>query len=99
METRIRQRNAVPTDGSRTITIQDSAPREEGESSSATSSSQPAAGPSVDPGVIHLTGGPRSRPRVAWSEEVVDNEGCGRKKSKSMSHFLSATTFKYFNGA
>lgn len=34
-------------------------------------------------GTLHLRGGPRDRPRVAWDEGVVDNEGLGRKKSKS----------------
>ncbi|KAH9992247.1 protein phosphatase inhibitor, partial [Russula compacta] len=33
-------------------------------------------------GTLHLRGGPRDRPRVAWDEGVVDNEGLGRKKSK-----------------
>ncbi|KAG8937233.1 Type 1 phosphatases regulator ypi1 [Tulasnella sp. 419] len=33
-------------------------------------------------GVLRLRGGPRSRPQVAWEEGVVDNEGCGKKKSK-----------------
>ena len=34
-------------------------------------------------GTLRLRGGPRSGPRVAWDEAVVDNEGLGRKKSKS----------------
>lgn len=34
-------------------------------------------------GTLRLHGGPRSRPRVVWDEDVVDNEGLGRKKSKS----------------
>ncbi|KAI0298024.1 phosphatase inhibitor-domain-containing protein [Multifurca ochricompacta] len=33
-------------------------------------------------GILRLRGGPRDRPRVVWDEEVVDNEGLGRKKSK-----------------
>jgi protein phosphatase 1 regulatory subunit 11 len=44
--------------------------------------SDTAAGPGPT-GTLRLRGGPRSRPRVVWSEDVVDNEGLGRKKSKS----------------
>jgi len=33
-------------------------------------------------GTLRLRGGPRNGPRVAWNEDVVDNEGLGRKKSK-----------------
>lgn len=32
---------------------------------------------------LRLRGGPRNRPHVVWDEDVVDNEGLGRKKSKS----------------
>ena len=35
------------------------------------------------PGTLRLRGGPRASPHVAWDEDVVDNEGLGRKKSKS----------------
>lgn len=41
----------------------------------------PEAGPAPT-GTLRLRGGPRSRPRVVWDEDVVDNEGLGRKKSK-----------------
>ncbi|KAJ7608811.1 phosphatase inhibitor-domain-containing protein [Roridomyces roridus] len=73
---RRRPGTSSPGDGSRTITITNAQPEED------------AAGPSnvEDPiGALHLTGGGaprRSRPHVAWSEDVVDNEGCGRKSSK-----------------
>lgn len=36
-----------------------------------------------DTQLIRLTGGPRSRPQVTWDDSVVDNENCGKKKSKS----------------
>ena len=39
-------------------------------------------------GTLRLRGGPRNGPRVAWDEAVVDNEGLGRKKSKS-TYFLA----------
>jgi len=29
-------------------------------------------------------GSTRERPRIQWAEDVVDNEGLGRKKSKGM---------------
>ena len=45
------------------------------------------AGPAPT-GTLHLHGGPRNRPRVVWNEDVVDNEGLGRKKSKSALHQL-----------
>lgn len=47
------------------------------------------AGPSSRPpgasGVLKLRGGPLRKQRVVWSDEVVDNEGMGKKKSKSES--------------
>lgn len=69
---------SAPSDGSRTITIQDVQPRPEGEGDSSPTSSRPAIG------ALRLRGGPRrTRQRVAWDDDVVDNEGAGKKKSKS----------------
>ena len=34
-------------------------------------------------GTLRLRGAHRDGPRVAWDEAVVDNEGLGKKKSKS----------------
>ena len=34
-------------------------------------------------GSLRLRGAPHDGPHVAWDEHVVDNEGLGRKKSKS----------------
>jgi protein phosphatase 1 regulatory subunit 11 len=45
------------------------------------------AGPAPT-GTLRLRGGPRDRPHVVWGEDVVDNEGLGRKKSKSALHQL-----------
>ena len=39
--------------------------------------------PAAPTGTLRLRGGPRNRPRVVWGDDVVDNEGLGRKKSKS----------------
>jgi len=63
------------SDGSRTITIRDSQPREEGDEGGSHDSS------SNEVGRLTLRGG-RTRPRVVWSEDTVDNEGAGKKSSK-----------------
>ncbi|KAH7915593.1 phosphatase inhibitor-domain-containing protein [Hygrophoropsis aurantiaca] len=69
-----RPHTSAPGDGSRTITLRDSQPIPED-----------GAGPS-DPSVVgslRLHGAPhRARQRVAWGEDVIDNEGRGKKKSK-----------------
>jgi Protein phosphatase inhibitor len=62
--------NAISREGSRTVLV--------GEQHE--SSVQPDL---VPEGTLHLRGGLRDRPHVAWGEDVVDNEGLGRKKSKS----------------
>jgi len=59
--------------GSRTVTI-------------APAVNDAEAGPSTQRstvGVLKLRGGPARRQRVMWSDETVDNEGMGKKKSKS----------------
>lgn len=37
--------------------------------------------------VLHLRAGPSTERRVVWTEETVDNEGLGKKKSKSESYY------------
>ena len=77
---------SAPSDGSRTITLRDSQPREEGDD--AGSSHDPAAS---EVGRIPLRGG-RQRPRVVWAEDTVDNEHMGKKSSKSAwSQLLNAS--------
>jgi protein phosphatase 1 regulatory subunit 11 len=68
-----RPQTSAPGDGSRTITVRDSQPVPEDGS----------AGQPADSNILRLRGGPRSRPRVMWDADVIDNEGCGKKKSKS----------------
>lgn len=34
-------------------------------------------------GVLRLRGAPSRRPKVQFTEETIDNEGMGKKKSKS----------------
>ncbi|KIK95933.1 hypothetical protein PAXRUDRAFT_826531 [Paxillus rubicundulus Ve08.2h10] len=71
-----RPHTSAPTDGSRTITLRDSQPHPEDDASA-------APGESTTVGALRLRGTQRrTRQRVAWDEDVVDNEGCGRKKSK-----------------
>lgn len=38
-------------------------------------------------GTLQLRGGPVTNRRVQWDEDVVDNEGLGRKSSKGASLF------------
>ncbi|KAI0819266.1 phosphatase inhibitor-domain-containing protein [Trametes gibbosa] len=66
-------RQLRPSEGSRTVTVQSTQPREEESQSEAESSAI---------GTLRLRGAPRNRQRVVWREDVVDNEGAGKKKSK-----------------
>ncbi|KAF8591174.1 hypothetical protein K439DRAFT_1627251 [Ramaria rubella] len=75
LSTQNRPSTSAPGDGSRTITVHDVQPRSDG-------SSDGPVEPHIPDVTLRLRGGPRSRPRVAWDEHVVDNENCGRKKSK-----------------
>ena len=55
-----------------------------GGSQTQTATVEPAVPASAPQGVLRLRGAPaRNAPRVTWTEDVVDNEGCGKKKSKS----------------
>ncbi|EJU04903.1 hypothetical protein DACRYDRAFT_47027 [Dacryopinax primogenitus] len=76
-QTRIRSDTDMPSNGSRTLIIDQSQPREDSAEESGESSR-----PREYDGVLHLRGGPDARPHVVWSEDVIDNEGMGRKKSK-----------------
>ena len=67
-------RAATPRDGSRTVIITPTPASEEGSGN---------AGPSNIAGVLHLRGDRHPGTRVTWTEDVVDNEGMGKKKSKS----------------
>ncbi|KAM5539270.1 hypothetical protein V8D89_007143 [Ganoderma adspersum] len=65
-----RPNTSAPSDGSRTITLRDDQPREEDNSDTQSM------------GTLRLRGVARHRQRVVWREDVVDNEGAGKKKSK-----------------
>lgn len=73
--TQSRHSTSAPGDGSRTVTITNASARPE--------DAETSNNPDGTLGVLRLRGGPRSRQRVAWDEDVVDNEGCGKKSSKS----------------
>ncbi|PIL35321.1 hypothetical protein GSI_02046 [Ganoderma sinense ZZ0214-1] len=68
-----RTNTSTPSDGSRTITLREDQPREDDSSDSQSM------------GTLRLRGAVRRRQRVVWREDVVDNEGAGKKKSKSES--------------
>ncbi|TFK99356.1 phosphatase inhibitor-domain-containing protein [Pterulicium gracile] len=76
--TRRRPGTSAPGDGSRTITIHDSQPGEDDGSGEGGGSGD------HNGGVLRLRGGPKKKSprRVVWDDDVVDNEGCGRKSSK-----------------
>ena len=71
-----RPNTSAPSDGSRTITLRDDQPREDDNSDTQSI------------GTLRLRGAARHRQRVVWREDVVDNEGAGKKKSKSESALL-----------
>ncbi|KAG8213497.1 hypothetical protein J3R82DRAFT_12036 [Butyriboletus roseoflavus] len=75
---------SAPTDGSRTITLQDAQSRSEDDAAAGGGAGPSTGEPNTTVGVLKLRGTQRrTRQRVAWGADVVDNEGCGRKKSKS----------------
>lgn len=80
--------------GSRTLTVTDTPTPSDGPPSSNPATGGGAeAGPSSagEVGVLRLRGrGPLGQ-RVQWTDETVDNEGLGRKKSKSAFLGLSCT--------
>ncbi|WRT66496.1 uncharacterized protein IL334_003455 [Kwoniella shivajii] len=62
--------------------------RQQGQPARSVAQTETEAGPSTTPdeqppaGVLKLRGGPLKKQRVVWSDETVDNEGMGKKKSK-----------------
>lgn len=70
-------RLAGPSSGSQTITVDQADVSREGQADSAAD-----VGPV---GVLHLRATAGTSRHVVWSEETIDNEGMGKKKSKSES--------------
>lgn len=93
---RMRPAQRPATDASRTLVIHDAAPREqhpadpEAENAPEETGDDNGRDDSVQPVlVLNLTGGGndvkrkrKAGQRVVWKEDVVDNEGAGKKKSK-----------------
>ncbi|CAK9781147.1 unnamed protein product [Cutaneotrichosporon oleaginosum] len=67
--------------GSRTITITPTTDTEAGPSTGSPPTSRSETPSSV--GVLRLRGAPARRQHVMWTSDTVDNEGLGKKKSKS----------------
>ncbi|KAH0832853.1 phosphatase inhibitor-domain-containing protein [Lanmaoa asiatica] len=81
--TQRRPHTSAPTDGSRTITLRDAQPRRKDEDGAGGGAGPSSGEPNTAVGVLKLRGAQRrTRQRVAWDTDVVDNEGCGKKKSK-----------------
>jgi protein phosphatase 1 regulatory subunit 11 len=70
---------SAPGDGSRTLTITNNPTREENHGDE--QGDEPEGGQII--GTLHLRPTRLTGPRVAWDEDVIDNEGFGKKKSKS----------------
>ena len=70
---------SAPGDSSRTLTITNNPTREENDDEQG--DEQPEGGQII--GTLRLRPTRQTGPRVAWDEDVIDNEGFGKKKSKS----------------
>lgn len=66
--------------GSRTMTV---TPTTDTEAGPSTATASPPESRESSVGVLRLRGGPVRRQRVEWAAETIDNEGMGKKKSKS----------------
>lgn len=75
---------SAPGDGSRTLTITNNPTREE----NGDEQGDDSEGGQVI-GTLRLRTTRQTGPRVAWDEDVIDNEGFGKKKSKSKFFFFS----------
>lgn len=73
---------SAPGDGSRTLTITNNPTREENDDEQG---DDPEGGQII--GTLRLRTTRLTGPRVAWDEDVIDNEGFGKKKSKSNAYF------------
>ncbi|EIM91611.1 uncharacterized protein STEHIDRAFT_118634 [Stereum hirsutum FP-91666 SS1] len=72
---------SAPGDGSRTMLVTDSQPRPEG-AGTGDDAGDHGSGDGTTAGRLRLRGAAGTRPRVAWVEDTVDNEGMGKKKTK-----------------
>ena len=74
---------SAPGDSSRTLTITNNPTREENGDEQV---DVPEGGQRV--GTLRLRTTRLTGPRVAWDEDVIDNEGFGKKKSKSIFYYF-----------
>lgn len=77
--------------------ITDSQPRPEG-AGTGDDAGEHGAGDGTVAGRLRLRGAPRTRQRVAWVEDTVDNEGMGKKKTKSTCLCFSIVSCGYVDG-
>lgn len=70
---------SAPGDGSRTLTITSNPTREDNDDDQG---DNPEGSQIIGTLSLRVTQR-RTGPRVAWGEDVIDNEGFGKKKSKS----------------
>ncbi|KAF8651064.1 hypothetical protein AX16_004927 [Volvariella volvacea WC 439] len=70
-----------PSDGSRTITITPT-PAHEDDSRDDSNDRGEGGSNTATVGALKLRAGKKNTQRVVWGDDVVDNEGCGKKKSK-----------------
>lgn len=77
--------------GSRTMTV---TPTGTAEASAAASPAETRPVSPSEVGVLRLRGGPVRQNRVVWSEGTIDNEGMGKKKSKSESGCVGAAKLR-----
>ncbi|KAF5358596.1 hypothetical protein D9758_007732 [Tetrapyrgos nigripes] len=79
--TRRRPNTSAPGDGSRTITITGAPPNEQHDDDAGDTPGRDSSSGAV--GTLRLHGATKkTRQKVVWSDDVVDNEGCGKKSSK-----------------
>ncbi|KAH6913614.1 type 1 phosphatases regulator YPI1 [Coprinopsis sp. MPI-PUGE-AT-0042] len=91
-----RPSTSAPGDGSRTITITNDPTKEEGDDDDR--ERPDGEGPSVP--TLRLRGArTREAPKVTWDEDVVDNEGMGKKKSKICCIFHPTREFGESSGS
>ena len=80
-----------PGDGSRTMTITNNPTREE---TGDEQGDEPEGSQII--GTLRLRTGRHPGPRVAWDEDVIDNEGFGKKKSKSKYFYFPSSPQNFF---
>lgn len=76
-------------------TTQTASPAPQGGSRTIEARPQPVLRLSAPSGVLRLRAEPTERRRIQWAEDVIDNEGMGKKSSKGKS-FIIITMFDFY---